>query len=89
MVKQKKKFIYVNPGFTSHIVGLNATDSSNLLNYLFNFMNKPEFQIRFKWTENTIAMWDNRCTIHYAISDYMPHHRKMHRISILNDKKEL
>ena len=84
----KKKFIYVNPGFTNHIVGLNATDSNNLLNYLFTFMNKPEFQIRFKWTENTIAMWDNRCTMHYAIGDYIPQHRKMHRITILNDKRE-
>ena len=84
----KKKFIYINPGFTNHIVGFNATDSSNLLNYLFNFMNKPEFQIRFKWTENTIAMWDNRCTMHYAIGDYMPNHRKMHRVTVLNDKRE-
>ena len=84
----KKKFIYVNPGFTNHIVGLNATDSNNLLNYLFTFMNKPEFQIRFKWTENTIAMWDNRCTMHYAIGDYMPQHRKMHRVTVLNDKRE-
>ena len=84
----KKKFIYVNPGFTNHIVGLNATDSNNLLNYLFTFMNKPEFQIRFKWTENTIAMWDNRCTMHYAIGDYIPQHRKMHRITVLNDKRE-
>ncbi len=84
----KKKFIYINPGFTNHIVGLNATDSNNLLNYLFTFMNKPEFQIRFKWTKNTIAMWDNRCTMHYAIGDYMPQHRKMHRITILNDMRE-
>ena len=84
----KKKFIYVNPGFTNHIVGLNATDSNNLLNYLFNFMNKPEFQIRFKWTKNTIAMWDNRCTMHYAIGDYMPLNRKMHRVTVLNDKRE-
>lgn len=83
-----KKFIYINPGFTNHIVGFNATDSSNLLNYLFNFMNKPEFQIRFKWTENTIAMWDNRCTMHYAIGDYLPNHRKMHRVTVLNDKRE-
>ena len=84
----KKKFIYINPGFTNHIVGLNATDSNNLLNYLFTFMNKPEFQIRFKWTENTIAMWDNRCTMHYAIEDYIPQHRKMHRITIRNDMRE-
>ena len=81
-------YIYINPGFTTHIVGLNATDSSSLLNYLFNFMNKPEFQIRFKWTNNTLAMWDNRCTMHYAIGDYMPNKRTMHRVTILNDKRE-
>ncbi len=84
----KRKLIYVNPGFTNHILGLNAADSNNLLNYLFTFMNKPEFQIRFKWTENTIAIWDNRCTMHYAIGDYMPNHRKMHRVTVLNDKRK-
>ena len=84
----KKNYIYINPSFTNHIIGMDATDSSNLLNYLFNFMNKPEFQIRFKWTKNTIAMWDNRCTMHYAIGDYMPLHRKMHRVTVLNDKRE-
>ena len=52
-------------------------------------MNKPEFQIRFKWTENTIAIWDNRCTMHYAIGDYMPHHRQMNRITVLNDKRDV
>ena len=44
-------------------------------NDLFNFMCKPEFQIRFKWTPNTLVIWDNRCTMHYAIGDYMPNKR--------------
>ena len=85
----KKKLLYINPGFTSQIVGMNMTDSNNLLTYLFNFMNKPEFQIRFKWSANTIAIWDNRCTMHYAIGDYMPHHRQMNRITVLNDKRDV
>ncbi|MDC3263482.1 TauD/TfdA family dioxygenase [Pelagibacterales bacterium] len=84
-----KKFLYINPGFTSHVVGMNMTDSNNLLSYLFNFMNKPEFQIRFKWSAKTIAIWDNRCTMHYAIGDYMPHHRQMNRITVLNDKRDV
>ena len=83
------KYLYINPGFTNHIIGLNATDSRNLLNYLFTFMNKPEFQVRFKWTSNTLAMWDNRCTMHYAIGDYMPNTRLMHRITLKDDKKIL
>lgn len=84
----KNKLLYINPGFTNQIVGMNMTDSNNLLTYLFNFMNKPEFQIRFKWSANTIAIWDNRCTMHYAIGDYMPHHRQMNRITVLNDKRD-
>ena len=84
----KNKLLYINPGFTNQIVGMNMTDSINLLTYLFNFMNKPEFQIRFKWSANTIAIWDNRCTMHYAIGDYMPHHRQMNRITVLNDKRD-
>ncbi|MDC1296658.1 TauD/TfdA family dioxygenase [Alphaproteobacteria bacterium] len=82
-----RKILYINPGFTNHIIGLNTSDSNNLLSYLFSFMNKPEFQIRFKWTPDTIAIWDNRCTMHYALADYIPHHRMMHRITIKNDKR--
>ena len=85
----KNKLLYINPGFTSQIVGMNMTDSNNLLSYLFNFMNKPEFQIRFRWSANTVAIWDNRCTMHYAIGDYMPHHRQMNRITVLNDKRDV
>ena len=84
-----KKLLYINPGFTSQIVGMNMTDSNNLLSYLFNFMNKPEFQLRFKWSANTVAIWDNRCTMHYAIGDYMPHRRQMNRITVLNDKRDV
>ena len=85
----KNKLLYINPGFTSQIVGMNMTDSNNLLTYLFNFMNKPEFQIRFKLSANTIAIWDNRCTMHYAIGVYMPHHLQMNRITVLNDKRDV
>ena len=83
-----EKFLYINPSFTSQIVGMTTTDSNNLLSYLFNFMCKPEFQIRFKWTPNTLAIWDNRCTMHYAIGDYMPDKRVMHRVTVLNDRRD-
>jgi taurine dioxygenase len=52
-------------------------------------MNKPEFQLRFKWSAYTVAIWDNRCTMHYAVGDYMPHHRQMNRITVLNDKRDV
>ena len=50
-------------------------------------MNKPEFQMRFKWTEGKVAMWDNRCTMNYSIGDYIPNHRMMHRITMINDRR--
>ena len=84
----KEKLLYINPSFTSQIVGMTTTDSNNLLSYLFNFMSKPEFQIRFKWTPNTLVIWDNRCTMHYAIGDYMPEKRVMHRVTVLNDRRD-
>ena len=84
-----KKFLYINPSFTRHIIGMDMTDSNNLLSYLFNFMTKPQYQVRFKWTPNTLALWDNRCTMHYAIGDYMPHRRVMNRITVLNDKRDV
>ena len=83
-----EKFLYINPSFTSQIVGMTTTDSNNLLSYLFNFMSKPEFQIQFKWTPNTLVIWDNRCTMHYAIGDYMPEKRVMHRVTVLNDRRD-
>ena len=84
----KKKLLYINPGFTRQIVGLHMNESNDLLNYLFNFMNKPEYQVRFKWTPNTLAIWDNRATMHYAVGDYMPKKRVMHRVTVLNDRRE-
>ena len=84
----KKKLLYINPGFTRQIVGLHMNESNDLLNYLFNFMNKPEYQVRFKWTPNTLVIWDNRATMHYAVGDYMPKKRVMHRVTVLNDRRE-
>ncbi len=80
-----RRFLYVNEGFTQHIVGLRATDSNQLLQFLFHHINQPENQVRLHWQTHTLAIWDNRCTWHYATNDYLPHTREMHRITVLND----
>ncbi len=82
-----KPFLFCNPAFTVHIEGLRASDSTRLLSYLFSHLTQPEFQVRFRWEENTIAIWDNRCTMHYALYDYAPHRRIMHRITVMNDRR--
>jgi len=28
----------------------------------------PEFTCRFRWRKNALAVWDNRCAMHYAIN---------------------
>jgi taurine dioxygenase len=82
-----KKFLNFNESFVSHIVGLTMNDSNSLKTFLTNHMNKPEDQIRWRWKEGDLVMWDNRITMHYAVADYLPAHRCMHRITVVKDKR--
>ena len=86
-----KKILYVNPTYTKKIVGLPDDESSDLLNYIFKHQERLDLSCRFKWTENAIAILDNRSTQHYAIADFysgrgLGHERVMDRISIVGDK---
>jgi taurine dioxygenase len=81
-----RKALFVNRGFTTHIVGLPGAESAAILEYLFRHVETPEFQCRFNWRPNSIAMWDNRCAQHRAIYDYHPHRRYGHRVTIRGDK---
>lgn len=81
-----KKILYVNPTFTSHIKGLSRAQSDALLAQLFDLVKVPEFQARLRWEQGTLAVWDNRSTQHYAVGDYFPSHRKLHRITFTADK---
>lgn len=60
--------------------------ASLLLNYLISQAAIPEYQVRFRWEPNSVAMWDNRCTQHYAVQDYWPAPRKMERTAIVGDR---
>lgn len=84
-----RKFLYVNDSFTVHVVGLRAAESGRLLDNLFAHMTQPEFQVRFQWRDHSMAMWDNRCTMHYAVADYMPDYRCMHRITVVRDQRAM
>ena len=80
-----KKFLNFNESFSSYIIGLTINESNSLKTFLSNHMNKPEDQMRWKWSKGDMVMWDNRVTMHYAVSDYMPHYRCMNRITVVND----
>ena len=60
--------------------------AANLLNYLIARATIPEYQVRWRWRPNSVAIWDNRCTQHYAVMDYWPAVRKMERAGIIGDK---
>jgi taurine dioxygenase len=90
-----EKILFVN-AFTTHFTNFHtpenvrfgqdhAPGSSQLLQYLQSQAFIPEFQVRWRWQPNSVAMWDNRSTQHYAVMDYPPCHRKMERAGIVGD----
>lgn len=81
-----RKTLFVNPIFTTHIVGLDPEESEKLLRYLFHQAEIPEYQVRFRWEAHTLAFWDNRSTQHYAVNDYYPNRRVAERVSIIGDR---
>ena len=81
-----RRSLYVNTGFTSHIIGLSAKESVWLLDHLYSQATLPEYQCRFVWRPHSIAFWDNRGSQHYAASDYFPEVREMERVTISGDR---
>ncbi len=74
--------LFVNPGFTTHIVGMSRIESDNLLKLLFEHCTQPEFAYRHRWQSGDVVMWDNRATMHYAIDDYGNVKRRMRRVTV-------
>jgi taurine dioxygenase len=88
-----EKVLFVN-GFTTHFTNFHTAanvrygqdftqGSSALLQYLIAQAAIPEYQVRWRWQPNSVAIWDNRATQHYAVMDYPPCHRKMERAGIV------
>ena len=77
-----RKGLYVNRLMTDHIVGMERQESDDLLGYLFDQAEKPEFVYAHQWSVGELVMWDNRCTLH-ARTDFNPNTRRMmRRISV-------
>ncbi|MGH6718560.1 MAG: taurine dioxygenase [Alphaproteobacteria bacterium] len=78
--------LFVNRSFTLSIRGLSQIESDELLALLLRHAEQPNFQVRFTWHPRSLAIWDNRCTQHFAVADFGPAHRKMHRVTVIGDK---
>jgi taurine dioxygenase len=74
--------IFVNPGFTTHVVGLSRIESTHILGLLYEHVTQPEFTLRHHWEPGDVVMWDNRATLHYATDDYGDAERRMRRITL-------
>jgi taurine dioxygenase len=79
-----EKHLFVNHVFTSRILGLPDAEAKDLLAYLLDRVKAPEYQVRFRWSENAIAFWDNRATQHYGVLDYFPHERVVERATVMD-----
>jgi taurine dioxygenase len=93
-----EKLLYVNTGFTTHICDYRRkfpttegaqykTSAAELLLLLLRQSQIPEYQMRLRWTPNTVVFWDNFATQHYALSDYYPAIRRVARTTILGDSR--
>ncbi|MEU4344215.1 TauD/TfdA family dioxygenase [Nocardia sp. NPDC023852] len=80
-----RRGLFVNPGFTSHIVGVSDAESRGILDLLYAHLTKPEHVVRHRWRLGDLVLWDNRSTLHYANRDYGTHHRVMHRVTLRGD----
>ncbi|WP_313955589.1 taurine dioxygenase [Paraburkholderia sp. BCC1886] len=81
-----RKGLFVNEGFTTEINELPEQEGKALLDFLFAHQARPDFGVRWRWASGDIAFWDNRSTSHYAVDDYRPARRIMHRATILGDR---
>lgn len=82
-----EKHLFVNHVFTSRILGVPEDEAKALLAYLLDRVKAPEYQIRFRWSENAIAFWDNRATQHYGVLDYFPHERVVERVTVMDTSR--
>jgi taurine dioxygenase len=77
-----RKYLFVNPQYTTHIVQLKAHESDAVLAMLYRHLDAPEFHYRFKWTPNSVVFWENRCVQHRAVFDYFPQRRVGTRVQV-------
>jgi taurine dioxygenase len=82
-----RAYLNVSESFTRFVIGLSAPESGRLLTYLFDLVNRPDFHVRIRWRAGTVVIWDNRGTQHYAVADYLPHRRVMHRVAVVTDRR--
>jgi taurine dioxygenase len=83
-----ERALFVNPGFTSHILDLTPRENRALLDLLYAELTRPEYTVRFRWRPGSVAFWDNRATAHLAPTDldHLDVARTLHRVTLIGDR---
>ena len=81
-----RKALYVTRSFTTRIIGLSDVESRNVLSLLLEQAEQSTYQVRWSWQAGDVALWDNRCAMHYAAWDYGSTHRVMHRVTVEGER---
>lgn len=74
--------LFVNPGYTRRINGLEATESAVVLRLLFDHLSHPDVVCRFRWQEGDVAIWDEHATLHRGPADFAPERRELRRFTV-------
>lgn len=77
--------LWINRGWTSGLADVPVRQAQPLLRALFEAMEQPEYTCRWSWSTGDVAIWDNRCTLHYALRDFGDEFREVHRITLAGD----
>ncbi len=80
-----RKALLVNPIYTSRFEHMTEAESRPLLEFLYQHCVRPEWTCRFNWEAASLAIWDNRCTVHYAVNDYDGQRRLMYRTTVVGE----
>jgi taurine dioxygenase len=78
----RRPALYVNPVYTTGFAGWSKEESAALLAQLYRHSTNENFTCRLRWSRYTLAIWDNRCTMHNALNDYSGVRREMYRTSV-------
>jgi len=78
----RRRALYVNPVYTTRFDGWSKEESHALLGHLHRHSINENFTCRLRWSVKTLAIWDNRCTMHNALNDYSGVRREMYRTSV-------
>jgi len=80
-----RRCLYLSPRFSDGIVGVPHEESVALLAFLHGCLDDPNFQIRWRWQPNDLAIWDEVATAHRALADHFaiePQYRRMRRCTV-------